>query len=94
MPNLVKLYNQYKDKNFEIVGYSLDKNEDAWKKGIKALKMNWAQMSDCEFWDSPAVKSYAVQGIPCTILIDPEGKIIKRGLCGEELAATLKDLIK
>jgi thiol-disulfide isomerase/thioredoxin/uncharacterized protein YrzB (UPF0473 family) len=94
MPNLVKLYDKYKNKNFEIVAYSLDKNEEAWKKGIKTLKMIWPQMSDCKFWDSPAVKLYAVQSIPCTILIDPEGKIIKRNLQGEELSETLKVLIK
>jgi thiol-disulfide isomerase/thioredoxin len=94
MPNLVNLYKEYKGKNFEIVGYSLDKNEEAWKKGIADLRITWPQLSDCKYWDSPAVKLYAVQGIPCTILIDPEGKIIKRDLRGEELAATLKDLIK
>jgi thiol-disulfide isomerase/thioredoxin len=94
MPNLVKLYNQYKSKKFEIVAYSLDKNAEAWQKGIRTLKMSWPQMSDCAYWDSPAVKLYAVQGIPCTILIDPEGNIIKRDLRGKELAETLKDLVK
>jgi thiol-disulfide isomerase/thioredoxin len=93
-PNLVKLYREYKGKNFEIVSYSLDNNEDAWKRGIELLHLTWPQMSDCKHWDAPAVKSYAVQSIPCTILIDPAGKIIHRGLLGDELASVLKNLIK
>ena len=93
MPNLVSLYEKYKDKNFELVGYSLDQAEDAWKNGIEKLNMTWPQMSDCEFWDSPAVKLYAVQSIPCTILIDPEGKIIERGLAGDNLSKKLESLI-
>jgi thiol-disulfide isomerase/thioredoxin len=94
MPHLVELYNTYKDKNFEIVGYSLDKEKEAWKKGIEQLNITWPQMSDCAFWDSPAVKSYAVQAIPCTLLIDPDGKIIERGLVGKELSDKIIALIK
>jgi thiol-disulfide isomerase/thioredoxin len=94
MPNLVKLYKKYKSKNFEIVAYSLDQTEEAWKKGIKTLGITWPQMSDCAYWNALPVKSYAVQGIPCTILIDPEGKIINRGLRAEELAKILEELIK
>jgi thiol-disulfide isomerase/thioredoxin len=93
-PNLVTLYNQYKGKNFEMVSYSLDNNADAWKKGIESLQLSWPQLSDCEYWEGAAVKLYAIQSIPCTILIDQEGKIIKRGLLGNELAETLKNLIK
>jgi thiol-disulfide isomerase/thioredoxin len=94
MPRLVQLYNTYKNKNFEIVGYSLDRDEVAWKKGIEDLKISWPQMSDCRFWDSDAVKTYAVQSIPCIVLIDPEGKIIARGLVGEELSNTVRQLME
>jgi peroxiredoxin len=94
MPRLVKLYNTYKDKNFEIVGYSLDKSEEAWKKGIADLKMTWAQLSDVQYWEGAPVKAYAVQGIPCTFLIDPQGNIIERGLVGEALEAKLAELLK
>jgi thiol-disulfide isomerase/thioredoxin len=85
MPHLVELYNEFKDSDFEIVGYSLDKDDQAWKNGIEQLHITWPQMSDCSYWESAPVKSYAVQGIPCTLLIDPEGKIIARGLTGKEL---------
>ena len=94
MPNLVNLYEKYKDKNFEIVGYSLDQKENAWKNGIEKMNMTWPQMSDCEYWDSPAVKLYAIQSIPCIILIDPEGKIIERGLNVDDLTKKLEHLIK
>ncbi|MDR0412284.1 MAG: TlpA family protein disulfide reductase [Dysgonamonadaceae bacterium] len=94
MPRLVELYNRYKGADFEIVGYSLDKDNEAWKKGIEQLNMTWPQLSDCAFWDSPAVKSYAVQSIPCILLIGPDGKIIERGLTGEDLSGKLKALLK
>jgi thiol-disulfide isomerase/thioredoxin len=94
MPLLVELYDTYKDKNFEIVSYSLDEDEQAWKKGIEQLNMSWPQMSDCKQWESEPVKIYSVQSIPCTILIDPEGKIIQRNLRGEELANLIRQLNK
>jgi hypothetical protein len=77
-----------------MVSYSLDNNASAWKKGIELLHLSWPQMSDCEHWEGVAAKLYAIQSIPCTILIDPTGKIIKRGLEKDELAGALKNLIK
>ncbi len=94
MPVLVDLYNQYKGKKFEIVGYSLDKDEDSWKKGLQELKMTWPQMSDVKFWKSDPVRHYAVSGIPYTILLDPEGIIIAKELRGEKLANKLNELLK
>jgi thiol-disulfide isomerase/thioredoxin len=94
MPDLVELYAEYKGDNFEIVGYSLDKDDQAWKNGIEQLHITWPQMSDCDYWESAPVKSYAVQGIPCTLLIDPEGKIIARGLTGKELADEIREKIQ
>jgi thiol-disulfide isomerase/thioredoxin len=94
MPHLVALYKTYKGKNFEIVGYSLDKTAEDWKTGIKKMNMTWPQMSDCDFWNSLPVKAYAVQGIPCTFLIDPQGKIIERGLQGEALDAAIQKYVK
>ena len=89
MPQIVALYETYKDKNFEIVGYSLDRTEEAWKKGIEDLYITWPQMSDCAFWDSPGVKLYAVQSIPQLLLINPEGIIVERGFYGDELKEIL-----
>ena len=94
MPALVELYAAYKDKNFEIVGYSLDKNKDAWIKGIESLNITWPQLSDCDFWNSQGAKLYAVQFIPLTVLINPEGKIIERGLDMDTLKEKLAELLK
>jgi thiol-disulfide isomerase/thioredoxin len=94
MPHLVELYAKYKDKNFEIVGYSLDRNEADWKKGLAELKMTWPQMSDCAFWQSLPVQLYDIHGIPATVLIAPDGKIIEKGLRGEALTQRLQELIQ
>jgi len=94
MPELVELYAAYKDKNFEIVGYSLDKDKSAWIKGIEDLNITWQQMSDCDFWNSQGAKLYAVQFIPLTILIDPDGNIIERGLDMNALKEKLAGLLK
>lgn len=85
MPNLVEAYAKYKDKGFEIVGVSLDRDAASWKKGIEELKITWPQMSDLKFWKCEGAQLYAVSSIPHTVLIDGEGTIIARGLHGEEL---------
>ncbi|MDR1814758.1 MAG: TlpA family protein disulfide reductase [Tannerella sp.] len=93
MPQIVDIYNQFKDKNFEIVSYSLDRKEDAWKKGINDLNMSWIQMSDLDYWTSKGALFYAVQWIPTTILLSPEGKILERGLSPDKLKEKLKELL-
>lgn len=94
MPKLVEAYAKYKSKNFEIVGVSLDRDNELWKNGIKSLNITWPQMSDLKFWDSEGAKMYAVSSIPHTMLIDGEGTIIARGLHGDELEAKLTEVIK
>jgi peroxiredoxin len=94
MPNLVEAYKNYKNKNFEIVGVSLDQNGEAWKDGIAKLNITWPQMSDLQYWNSEGAKLYAVSSIPHTVLIDGEGTIIARGLHGEELQEKLAEVIK
>lgn len=94
MPNLVNAYKQYKKKGLEIVGVSLDRNAEDWKKGIKDLKITWPQMSDLKFWTCEGAQLYAVSSIPHVMLIDAEGTIIARGLHGEELQNKLAELLK
>ena len=94
MPNLVETYAKYKGKNFEIVGVSLDQDGAAWKEAIKKLNMTWPQMSDLKFWQSEGAQLYAVNSIPHTVLIDGSGKIIARGLHGEELQAKIAEAVK
>ncbi|MGN0309088.1 MAG: redoxin domain-containing protein [Bacteroides sp.] len=94
MPNLVEAYKQYKGKNFEIVGVSLDRDLESWKKGIADLNITWPQMSDLKYWDCEGAKLYAVSSIPHTLLVDGEGTIVARGLHGEELQQKIAELMK
>lgn len=94
MPNLVEAYTKYKNKNFEIVGVSLDQNRDAWKEAISKLNITWPQMSDLKYWNCEGAQLYAVSSIPHTILINEDGIIIARGLHGEEIQAKLAELLK
>lgn len=94
MPNLVEAYKLYKNKNFEIVGVSLDQNGDAWKAAIKQLNITWPQMSDLKYWNCEGAQLYAVSSIPHTVLIDGEGTIIARGLHGDGLLEKLAEVLK
>jgi peroxiredoxin len=92
-PNVVRMYNQYKDKGFEIFGVSLDQSRDKWLKAIADDKLTWPQVSDLKGWESSAAQLYQVDAIPQTILLDKEGKIIAKGLRGEELEAKIASLV-
>ena len=92
-PNIVALYNQYKSKGLEIMGVSLDREKEAWVKAIADDQLAWHQVSDLKFWQSEAAVKYGVQSIPCTLLLDKDGKIIAKNLRGEELAKKLAVLL-
>lgn len=94
MPNLVEAYKKYRNKGFEIVGVSLDRDAEAWKNGIEKLDITWPQMSDLKYWDCEGAKLYAVSSIPHTVLIDGEGIILARGLHGEELQEQIAEALK
>lgn len=93
MPDLIKVYTDYKGK-LEIVGVSLDENPGAWKKAIARLGITWPQMSDYKGWASPAAMQYGVHYIPHTLLIDNDGTIIGRNLHGEELTDKLSAALR
>lgn len=93
MPNVVAAYDKYKEKGFEVIGVSFDKNHADWIQGIKDLNMTWPQMSDLQYWDSPLVDMYAINGIPHTVLLDKEGIIIEKNLRGNELFDKLAELM-
>ena len=93
MPNVVSAYKEFKDKGFEVVGVSLDRNQEEWVKGLEDLEMTWPQMSDLSYWDSPVISLYAFRGIPHTVLIDGEGVIIDKNLRGKELHDKLAELL-
>ena len=93
LPNVVEAYNKYHSKGFEVVGVSFDQKKDAWVKAIVQLKMPWLQISDLKGWKCAAAPIYKIDAIPDNILIDPQGKIIDRGLRGKSLHTRLKKLI-
>ncbi len=92
-PTVVKAYNQYREKNFTVLGVSLDRSKDAWVKAIADDKLTWTHVSDLKFWSNEVAVKYKVESIPQNFLIDPNGKIIAKDLRGEQLLATLKGLL-
>ena len=93
-PNVVAAYNKYKDKNFTILGVSLDSDKSDWLKAIAEDKLSWKQISDLKQWSSAAVALYGFDGIPYNVLIDPQGKIIATELRGDALESKLAELLK
>ena len=94
MPNMVTLYSQYKDKGLAIVGVSLDENKDAWMQAIAQMKMEWPQMSDLKGWENAVAQEFSISSIPHTILVDQQGRILKRGLRGPELENFVQEHLK
>ena len=93
-PNVVAAYNKFKDKNFTILGVSLDKDKDEWLKAIKDDNLSWTHVSDLKQWESSMVPLYKFDGIPFNVLVDPQGKIIAFSLRGEELEKKLQEVLK
>lgn len=93
-PNVVQAYQNFKDKNFVILGVSLDKEKEPWLKAINNDKLDWAQVSDLKYWDSEVVQLYKIEGIPFNVLIDPNGIIIAKELRGSELQDKLRSVLK
>jgi thiol-disulfide isomerase/thioredoxin len=95
-PNVVSAYQQFKDKNFTVLGVSLDRpgQKDKWLKAIKDDKLAWTHISDLQFWNSPVVALYGFDGIPFNVLVDPDGKVIGEGLRGEALRTKLSEVLR
>ena len=93
-PNLVKNYHQYKDKNFTILGVSLDRpnGREAWLNAIHKDRLEWTHVSELKVWQSDIVKQYNIQVVPQNFLINPEGKIIAKNLQGENLNKKLAEI--
>ena len=90
-PNMVKLYNKYKNKNFTILSVSLDNDPAKWKEAIQRDGLIWStHVSDLRGWESGMPRLYGFDGIPFTVLVNPEGKLIAKGLRGEALASEIE----
>jgi peroxiredoxin len=91
-PNIVRAYNTYKDKGFTVYGVSLDRSKDDWLQGIREDGLTWTHVSDLKFWQSEAARTYNINAIPFSLLLDPNGKIVAKNLRGQALDDKLKEI--
>ncbi len=93
-PSVVAAFNAYREKNFTVLGVSLDKDKTAWLSAIRTDRLAWQQVSDLKEWDSMVVPLYNIEGIPFNLLLDPEGKIVAMNLRGDALKQKLGEVLR
>jgi peroxiredoxin len=91
-PNVVRVFNKYKDKGFTVFGVSLDRSKEDWVRAIKEDNLTWTHVSDLKYWQSEAAKTYSIQAIPFSLLLDPNGVIIAKNLRGPALESKLAEI--
>jgi peroxiredoxin len=93
-PNVLKAFNTYKDKNFTVLGVSLDQDKSKWLEAVKKDGLAWTQVSDLKYWNNEVAVQFGIQSIPANFLLNPAGVVIAKDVRGEELdrilAANLK----
>jgi tetratricopeptide (TPR) repeat protein len=92
-PNVLKIYNEFREKGFDIIGVSLDRTKDDWIKAINDDKLPWTQVSDLNYFNCAAAKLYDVASIPANFLLDEKGMIIAMNLRGETLYNKVKEIL-
>lgn len=93
-PNVVAAYQKFKDKNFTVLGVSLDASKKDWVNAIANDKLTWTHVSDLKQWESPLVQLYSFEGIPFNVLVDTNGKVIAYNLRGDALEKKLSEVLK
>lgn len=93
-PNVVEAYAKFKNKNFTILGVSLDKDKASWMRAIQDDRLDWKQVSDLKYWSSEVVPLYNIEGIPFNVLLDPNGIVIAKDLRGNDLHKKLAEILK
>lgn len=93
-PNVVRSYEAYKNKNFTVLGISLDRDKQKWMEAIAADGLNWQHLSDLKFWSNAVAQQFGIQSIPQNFLIDPQGNLIGKNLRGAALEYKLMQVIK
>ena len=91
-PNVVRMYEKYKDEGFEIYGVSLDRSKEDWVAAIEKDQLTWKHVSDLQYFDSQAARLYNINAIPATVLIDPDGNIVAKNLRGPALEGKLSEI--
>ena len=92
-PNVVAVYNDFKDKGFTVFGVSLDRDKDAWLKGIADDGLTWTHVSDLEYWNNAVAQEYAIRSIPQSLLVDKTGKIVAKNKRGDELREAVQEFL-
>ncbi len=92
-PNVVKIWNEYNKKGFDVFGVSLDRSKEDWVKAISDDKLTWTHVSDLKYWDCAPAKQYAVSAIPANFLLDANGIIVGHNLRGDALAQKVKEIL-
>jgi len=92
-PNVVAVYNDFKDDGFSVFGVSLDRDKDAWLKGIEDDGLDWTQVSDLAYWNNTVAQEYAVQSIPQNLLVDKNGTIVAKNKREEELREVVEEFL-
>ncbi|HTF19324.1 MAG TPA: TlpA disulfide reductase family protein [Chryseolinea sp.] len=93
-PNVVRAYNNYKDKGFTVFGVSLDRTKEDWLQAIRKDGLTWTHVSDLKYWNSEAAKTYNISGIPFSLLLDKNGVIIAKNLRGPALDKKLEEILR
>ena len=92
-PNIVKVYRDFHNRGFDILGVSLDSSLEEWLKAISADNLTWNHVSELKYWDNEAVKLYAVSSIPSNFLLNSEGVIVAKNLYDDKLIAKVAELL-
>jgi hypothetical protein len=90
---VVKAFQAFGKKGFDILGCSFDQNLEKWIKAVKDDNLTWTQVSDLKGWGNAAGKLYGVNSIPANVLLDKDQKIIARNLRGEDLLRKLEEIL-
>ena len=93
-PNLIKIYEEFKDNNFDIISISLDSEIGNWQKAIIKDQLTWTQLSDLKGSQNDIALQYGVQSVPANFLINPKGIIIGKNLSTEQLNEKLKEILE
>ncbi len=93
-PNVVRMYNKYHDKGFEIFGVSLDRTREQWLAAIEQDGLMWEHGSELNYFHTQAAQDYSINAIPATYLIDPEGRIVGKNLRGPSLESKLEEIFQ
>ena len=93
-PEVVEIYKEYHPKGLEILGVSLDNNQEAWVKAIEDDGLTWNHVSDLKGWENAAAQLYGVNSIPHLLVLDENNQIVARNLHGQELKDKIAEMLK